>query len=113
MGMPAPSPEPTLPEVGDGVRRGLSRDHAALVARSLKVLANSTRLQLLSVIIDSPEGRATVGMLTQAVELRQPTVSQHLHLLHEAGVLERQPLGRQVWYSVHPNLVSTVTELVT
>lgn len=93
--------------------RGLRREHAALVARSLKVLANATRLQILSVILGAPERRATVRTLTEAVSLRQPTVSQHLHLLLEAGVVEREPRGREVLYSIHPDMVDTVTDLVT
>lgn len=93
--------------------RGLEREHAVLVARSLRILGNATRLQLLSVILGTPHRRATVRTLTDAVGLRQPTVSQHLHLLLESGIVEREPIGREVWYSIHPDLVDTVTDLVT
>ncbi|WP_165700046.1 ArsR/SmtB family transcription factor [Ornithinimicrobium ciconiae] len=103
-------PEPSAPNEAP---RGLQREHAALVARSLRVLANATRLQLLSGILGAADGRATVRTLTDAVGLRQPTVSQHLHLMLESGVVEREPIGREVWYSIHPDLIDTVTDLVT
>lgn len=55
-------PEPSAPNEAP---RGLQREHAALVARSLRVLANATRLQLLSGILGAADGRATVRTLTE------------------------------------------------
>ncbi|MGC1207860.1 MAG: metalloregulator ArsR/SmtB family transcription factor [Ornithinimicrobium sp.] len=90
----------------------LTPEHAVMLARSLKVLANSTRLQLLSVLLAQLDGKANVGTLTEAVGLRQPTVTHHLGLMFEAGLLEREPRGRQVMYSVHPDIRDTISDLI-
>ena len=47
-----------------------------------------------------PAHAATVGRLTSALGLRQPTVSHHLKVLAHAGIVEREPRGREVWYSL-------------
>ena len=49
---------------------------------------------------DSEDGRALVGRLAEALELRQPTVSHHMKALHRDGVVAREPEGRRVWYSI-------------
>lgn len=90
----------------------LTREHAVVLARSLKVLANSTRSQLLSVLLAQSDGKASVGTLTEAVGLRQPTVTHHLGLMLEAGLLEREPRGRRVMYSVHPDIRDTISDLI-
>lgn len=61
-------------------------------------------------ILDSPEGTATVGRLTEHLALRQPTVSYHLKVLLGAGVVARQPRGREVWYSVPADVASRLDE---
>lgn len=53
-----------------------------------------------------PSRAATVGRLTSALGLRQPTVSHHLKVLAHAGIVEREPRGREVWYSL-PDAVNT------
>ncbi|MDQ3359379.1 MAG: metalloregulator ArsR/SmtB family transcription factor [Actinomycetota bacterium] len=102
-----------LPRPSPRTGAGLSHEHAVMLARSLKVVANATRLQLLSLLLAEPEERATVGGLTEGIGLRQPTVTHHLTLMHEAGLLEREPRGRQVWYSVNPDMRDTIVDLVT
>lgn len=55
----------------------------------LRVVSVPTRLQLLSLIHHSVDGRARVVDLTAALQFRQPTISHHLRVLDEAGVVER------------------------
>ncbi|WP_448808086.1 metalloregulator ArsR/SmtB family transcription factor [Agromyces bauzanensis] len=81
-------------------------------ARGIRVLTDPTRLRILGLISESPGGRALVGRLATELGLRQPTVSHHVKTLVDEGVLEREPEGRQVWYSIAPDAVERVSELL-
>ena len=72
------------------------------LATVLKAIADPTRLRLLSIIARSPNGEACVCELTPQVGLRQPTVSHHLKLLVDGGLLTRQKRGAWAWYSLDP-----------
>lgn len=67
---------------------------------SFSSLGDPTRLRILRLIRDAEDGRALVGNLAEALELRQPTVSHHMKALHDDGIVVRQPDGRRVWYSI-------------
>lgn len=78
----------------------------------LKAFADPARLRLLSLIQSSPEGEASVSDLTAPLGLSQPTVSHHLRILTEAGLLEREKRG--VWaYRLVPSAISAIAELLT
>jgi ArsR family transcriptional regulator len=81
-------------------------------ARGLKLVADPTRARILSLILASDHGRALVGQLAEALDLRQPTVSHHVKALLDDGVLEREPMGRQVWYSIAPEQLDRVGDLL-
>jgi ArsR family transcriptional regulator len=68
----------------------------------LKAVADPVRLQLLSIIRASEAHEACVCDMTDAVGLSQPTISHHLKLLVEAGVLNRQRRGTWAWYALVP-----------
>jgi ArsR family transcriptional regulator len=72
------------------------------LAAALRVLADPARLRLLSIIGAQPEGEACVCDLTEPVGLSQPTVSHHLKVLAEAGLVGREQRGRWVYYWVRP-----------
>ncbi|WP_137844018.1 metalloregulator ArsR/SmtB family transcription factor [Microbacterium sp. 2FI] len=78
----------------------------------VRLLADPTRGSIVRLIIEADAGRATVTQLAVELGLRQPTLSHHVKLLHEAGLLERAPEGRRVWYSVPPERLDAVSELV-
>ncbi|MQA02268.1 MAG: metalloregulator ArsR/SmtB family transcription factor [Streptosporangiales bacterium] len=90
----------------------LDRDDAERLARLLKVVSDPTRLQLLSMISDSPTGEACVLDLTEPLGLRQPTVSHHLKMLVEAGILQREKRGSWVWYSIVPDRLTAVADIL-
>jgi len=94
------------------LRSTLSREQAEDTAALLRVVAGSTRLQLLSLIHHSPGGRARVTELTAALGLRQPTVSRHLKVMAEAGILDRHPVGREVWYQIDASRLSAIADLL-
>lgn len=93
-------------------RGPLGRSAAEDLARTLRAVADPTRLQLLSVILDSADGRATVTQLTAALGLSQPTVTHHVRILLEDGLLDREPDGKFAWLSVAPGRRSAIEDLL-
>jgi len=76
------------------------------LARTFKALADPTRVQLLSIVTAHEEHEACVCDLTEPVGLAQPTVSHHLKILVEAGLLEREQRGRWAYYRAVPGAVA-------
>lgn len=83
-----------------GITAPLDRPSAERLARLLKAVADPARLQLLSLIKASPRGRSCVCDLTAPLALSQPTVSHHLRVLTEAGLVHRESRGTWAWYTV-------------
>ena len=81
-------------------------------AGELRLLADPTRARIMSLIKDSPQARQLVGALAVQLGLRQPTVSHHVKALLDAGLLDRDPQGRTVWYSIAPDQADRVAELL-
>lgn len=71
-------------------------------ARLLKAVADPARLRLLSIIAAAKDQEACVRDLTPAVGLGQPTVSHHLRVLTEAGLLTRERRGAWAWFRLVP-----------
>ena len=82
------------------------------LAAALKVLADPARLRLLSLIRASDGGRAVTRELVNALQISQPTVSHHLGVLHDAGFVERERDGRETWYSIVPDSLQTIRQLL-
>ncbi|WP_210727965.1 ArsR/SmtB family transcription factor [Cellulomonas septica] len=100
-------------ETGTGaLRAAMARERAEDISRLLRVVSEPTRLQLLSLIFQAPDGRARVVDLTAALRLRQPTISHHLKLMDEAGIVAREPIGREVWYSIVPGRLEAIGDLL-
>jgi len=78
----------------------LGDDEADRLARALRVIADPARLRLVSIVASS--GESCVCDLTDELGLSQPTVSHHLRVLTDAGVLRREKRGRWAYYSVDP-----------
>jgi len=70
------------------------------VAAALKVLAEPARLRLLSLIQAQPGGEACVCHLTGPLGLTQPTVSHHLKVLLQSGLVEREQRGSWAFFRV-------------
>ncbi len=79
----------------------LGKADADELAAAFKALADPGRLRLLSFIAAQPEGEACVCHVVEPVGLSQPTVSHHLKLLHDAGLLDREKRGAWVYYRVN------------
>ncbi len=81
----------------------LSELRAAELARDFAVLADPVRLRLLSLIASAPAGEACVCELVGPLERSQPTVSHHLKLLADSGLIVGEKRGRWVWYRPVPD----------
>lgn len=79
----------------------LDEDQAADLAKVFKALGDPVRLRLLSMIA-SREGEVCVCEMTPAFELSQPTISHHLKLLRQAGLIDCERRGTWVHYWVLP-----------
>lgn len=80
------------------------------LAPELAALGDATRGAIVRLLLDAPDRALTVGRLTDALALRQPTVSHHLRVLHEAGLLDRTPRGREVWYALSEAVAARLEE---
>lgn len=76
----------------------LTETRAAELAGDFSVLADPVRLRLLSLIASAPAGEACVCELVEPIERSQPTVSHHLKILVDAGIIVGEKRGRWVWY---------------
>jgi ArsR family transcriptional regulator len=85
---------------------------AERLADTLRVLADPARLRLLSLIAAQPEGQGCVCDLTEPVGLAQPTVSHHLKVLHEAGLLEREQRGRWAFYRLRSDALRGLRDVL-
>ena len=95
-----------------GLHAPLDRGTAESLARLLKAVADPARLQLLSLIKASENGKACVCDLTVPLALAQPTVSHHLRILTEAGLLNRSSRGTWAWYSVNDDRLQELAALL-
>lgn len=93
-------------------RDPMSEDQAEQVAPLLKALADPVRLRLLSLVASHADGEACVCELNDAFALSQPTISHHLKLLHEAGLLERDKRGVWVYYAINRAALDALTTLL-
>src|SRR4051812_36358121 len=85
-----------------GLGRPLDRAAADDLARLLKAVADPARLQLLSLVRAGENDEACVCDLTDALGLSQPTVSHHLKVLVDAGLLTREKRGVWAYYRLVP-----------
>lgn len=92
-----------------GLSAPLDRDEAERVAKVLKAVADPARLQLLSIIRSA--GEACACNLNDPVGLSQPTVSHHLKVLTEAGLILREQRGQWAWFSADEDRIRDLGRL--
>jgi ArsR family transcriptional regulator, arsenate/arsenite/antimonite-responsive transcriptional repressor len=90
----------------------ISPEAAEQLAAPLKALADPARLRILSLIQAQPGGEACVCHLTEPLDLTQGTVSHHLRVLREAGLVERDQRGSWAYYRVVPASLEAVRSLL-
>jgi ArsR family transcriptional regulator, arsenate/arsenite/antimonite-responsive transcriptional repressor len=89
--------QPCCPPIMSGT---LEPSDAELLARLFKAVADPTRLRLLSLVTARPDKEACVCELIEPVGLSQGTVSHHLKVLVDAGILTRDQRGKWAYYAV-------------
>jgi ArsR family transcriptional regulator len=84
----------------------LSEKEAAKLAKGFAALADPARLRLLSLIAAQDEGEVCACELVEPLGRSQPTVSHHLKVLREAGLVEGDKRGTWVWYRIIPDALA-------
>ena len=90
----------------------LSMEQAAQVAPLLKALSDPVRLRLMSLVASRAGGEACVCDLNDAFDLSQPTISHHLKVLYEAGLVDRDKRGVWVYYRARPQALASLGALI-
>jgi ArsR family transcriptional regulator len=80
------------------------------LAAAFKVIADPARLRLLSLIASKPDGEACVCDLIEPLALSQPTVSHHLKVLHDAGLVRREKRGTWAFYALVPERLDALRD---
>jgi ArsR family transcriptional regulator, arsenate/arsenite/antimonite-responsive transcriptional repressor len=88
----------------------LDEPEAADLAAAFKVLADPVRIRLLSLIANAESGEVCACDLVGPLGRSQPTVSHHLSVLTEAGLLVREKRGRWAWFRVQPQRLAVLRD---
>ncbi|WP_416520907.1 ArsR/SmtB family transcription factor [Streptomyces achromogenes] len=91
----------------------LDEEQAVDLARVFKALGDPVRLRLLSMIASKAGGEVCVCDLTPAFDLSQPTISHHLKLLRQAGLIDCERRGTWVYYWLLPETTDRLAGLLT
>lgn len=94
------------------VTEALTEDAAAGLARGFKALGDPVRLRLLSLIAARAGGEVCVCELTDAFTLTGPTISHHLKVLREAGLIDCHRRGTWVYYWIVPARLAALSQLL-
>ncbi|WP_243834545.1 ArsR/SmtB family transcription factor [Cryobacterium psychrophilum] len=86
----------------------LSAESAVDLARIFKAVADPTRLRLISMVAAHEQAEVCVCDLTAPLDLGQPTVSHHLKILVEAGILSRDKRGIWAYYKLVPGTLDSL-----
>jgi ArsR family transcriptional regulator len=94
------------------VREPLTEDWAGDLALMFKALGDPVRLRLLSRVASHAGGEACVCDLSAGFGLTQPTISHHLKVLREAGLLQCERRGTWVYYWVVPSALAQLSAVL-
>ncbi|MDZ5620920.1 ArsR/SmtB family transcription factor [Nocardioides bizhenqiangii] len=83
---------------------------AEALARMFKALADPNRVKLLSMIAAADGQEACVCDLTAPVGLAQPTISHHMKVLADAGLVAREQRGKWAYYSLVPGILESLAD---
>lgn len=88
----------------------MSSEDAASLASKFKAMGDPTRLRLLSLVAAHADGEACVCDLNEPLDLSQPTVSHHLKILVDAGLLTRTKRGTWSYYALVPGALPMLAD---
>ncbi|WAC55578.1 ArsR/SmtB family transcription factor [Gordonia sp. SL306] len=95
-----------------GAGLGLSAAEASALAPALKALADPVRLRLLSEVAEHPGGEACVCDISGPFDLSQPTISHHLKVLRQAGLVTSERRATWVYYRVNTDALAELADLL-
>lgn len=95
------------------VREPLSQVQAADLARVFKAVGDPVRLRLLSLIASHDGGEACVCDLTDAFALTGPTISHHLKVLRESGLITGERRGTWIYYRVAADTLARLAAVLS
>ena len=90
----------------------VTMEQAGQIAPLLKALADPVRLRLVSLVASHAGGEACICDLTAAFDLSQPTISHHMRVLYEAGLVDRDKRGVWAYYRVRPQALASLAALI-
>lgn len=90
----------------------LSESEARALAKAYAALGDPVRLQLMSLLMTAEGGAVCACDLVQPVGRSQPTVSHHLKVLREAGLVSATRRGQNIWYAVVPAQVAALRDVL-
>ena len=91
----------------------MSEPQAVALARVFKALADPVRLRLLSMIAGAEGGEACVCELTVGFDVSGPTISHHLKVLREAGLIEGDRRGTWIYYRTVPAALAAASDFLS
>ncbi|SDO38345.1 transcriptional regulator, ArsR family [Nakamurella panacisegetis] len=91
----------------------LTAADASALAQTLKAIADPTRLRLLSMVAAHEGGEACVCDLTEPLGLTQPTISHHLRVLVDAGLLTRDKRGVWAYFTLVPGALDSLAAVLS
>ncbi len=94
-------------------REALSADNATVLAAKFKAIGDPTRLRLLSLVAAHDGNEACVCDLNEPLSLSQPTVSHHLKVLVDAGLLTRSKRGTWSFYRIVPGALDLLADVLS
>ena len=103
-------PAPCCPPIAES---RIPAEAAALLAPAFKALGDPIRLQLMSMIASAEGGEVCVCDLTPAFDISGPTISHHLKVLREAGLVDAERRASWVYYRARPGLMRQLATLLT
>ncbi|GLV57076.1 transcriptional regulator [Dictyobacter sp. S3.2.2.5] len=89
----------------------LTEEDAVVQARLLKALADPTRLRILS-LLSRHEGEVCVFEIVESFTLEQPTISHHLRILRDAGLVDCRKKGLWAYYYVRREALSRARDVI-
>src|SRR4051794_13808957 len=92
-------------------REPLARSDAVDLAPLFKALGDPVRLRLLSLIACHDGGEACVCELTDTFDLSAPTISHHLKVLRESGLITAERRGTWIYYRISPEVIARVSAI--
>ena len=90
----------------------LSAEQAAELSRVFKAMGDPVRLRLLSLIASHEGGEACVCQLTDLFDLAGPTISHHLRVLREAGLIAGERRGTWIYYRLLPDALARASTVL-